>query len=379
MNYQWIAESQQLTPIIAQLQNSLCNALDTEFIKVDTLYPKLGVLQIHVNGQVYLIDGQLDLSAVWQALFNAKQNVFHACGEDIDLMYHYAGQRPLSNVFDTQVAMAFLGYGRQVSYQSALEQVLHVQVEKDQTRSDWLARPLSEQQERYAAIDVFYLQDLAQHLITDLKQHHFYDFVLEDCHHYCVDVAQQLPIEDIYLEMANHRYSSRQLMQLKQLAMWRENLAIELNQPRSFILKNHVIQQLLERTPKTMQQLVSDYQIKPAIVRHHGKQILQLLNKLPEPSQYPTRLPRPYRYRLEHTKDHIEAKIAQVSQELAIPADILMRKKWLSQLTTWVAQDTQNIDQLENYLRGWRYECLTLPLIDIIRQDLATTVFSVSR
>ena len=65
------------------------------------------MLQINVNQQVYLIDGQLDLTPLWDSLFAAPLNVFHACGEDIDLIYHYAKQRPLSNVLDTQMAMAF--------------------------------------------------------------------------------------------------------------------------------------------------------------------------------------------------------------------------------------------------------------------------------
>lgn len=71
-------------------------ALDTEFIKVDTLYPKLGVCQINVNDQVSLLDGAaLDLSDFWRKVFEAQQNIFHACGEDIDLIYHYADQKPL--------------------------------------------------------------------------------------------------------------------------------------------------------------------------------------------------------------------------------------------------------------------------------------------
>lgn len=369
MHYQWIEDPNQLLSIADALKNSHSNALDTEFIKVDTLYPKLGLLQINVNQQVYLIDGKLDLSPIWQSVFAAKQNVFHACGEDIDLIYHYAKYRPLNNILDTQIAMSFLGYGRQVGYQAALEQVLNINVEKDQTRSDWLARPLTDEQIRYAVSDVYYLQDLADQLITQLKSRQLYDFVLEDCQHYCLSLAKQLPLDELYLDVANFRHSSRQLMQLKQMMAWREQLAIQLNQPRSFILKNNTINKILERTPRSLTQLAA-FEIKPSIIREHGKKILELLHQLPEQKDWPTRLDRPYRYRNEQIKDQVEQKISQVSLQLGIPEDILMRKKWMNDLTQFVLHDRQDLTQLPSYLQGWRLNYLTLPLIEIIRVDM---------
>ena len=87
---------------------------------------------------------------------------FHACGEDIDLIYHYADKKNLNNVFDTQVGLSFLGHGLQVSYQNALKLVLDIDIDKDQTRSDWLARPLTDEQMNYAANDVLYIMRLAE-------------------------------------------------------------------------------------------------------------------------------------------------------------------------------------------------------------------------
>lgn len=370
MQYYWIDQHIQLLPIIEQLQQSSCNALDTEFIKVDTLYPKLGVLQLHINHQTYLIDGTLDLSEIWQQMFQAKQNIFHACGEDIDLIYHYSKKYPLSNVFDTQVAMAFLGHGMQVGYQTALSDILGIQVEKDQTRSDWLARPLSDEQKHYAASDVFYLQDLADHLIQQLKKKQLYKFVQQDCQAYCQLIAEHLPIVDIYLDFANYRHSSRQLMQLKQLASWREQLAIEKNIPRSYIIKNHTMNKILERPPHNIQQLVSLNELKPAAVRQYGKDILRLLHDLPAKEQWPVRLKRPYHYQLEQTKTHIDQLINKISQKLEIPIDVLIRKKWLAQLNEFVINNTQDLNKLNPYLTGWRLDILTLPLIEIIQNDV---------
>ncbi len=66
--------------------------------------------------------------------FQAQQNIFHACGEDIDLIYHYAQKKNFNNVFDTQVGMSFLGHGLQVSYQNALKTMYNVDIDKGQTR-----------------------------------------------------------------------------------------------------------------------------------------------------------------------------------------------------------------------------------------------------
>lgn len=368
MHYQWIEHPSQLLSIADALKNSSSNALDTEFIKVDTLYPKLGLLQINVNQQIYLVDGKLDLSSIWHSIFQAEQNVFHACGEDIDLIYHYAKASPLNNILDTQIAMSFLGYGRQVGYQAALEQVLNISVEKDQTRSDWLARPLSEEQIRYAVSDVYYLQDLADQLIIQLKSKHLYDFVIEDCQNFCISLAKQSPLDELYLNAANFRHSSRQLMQLKQIIVWREQLAIDLNQPRSFILKNNTINKILERPPRSLTQLAA-FEIKGSILREYGKKILELLHQLPEQQDWPKRLDRPYRYRNENTQQQVEQKINQVSLELDIPEDILIRKKWLHQLTQFVLHNQQDLTQLPSYLQGWRLNYLTLPLIEIIREE----------
>lgn len=369
MHYQWITRQSELTTIINALRQNSINALDTEFIKVDTLYPILGVLQMNLSQQIYLLDGQLDLTQLWPALFSAKQNIFHACGEDVDLIYHYSKQKPLTNIFDTQIGMAFLGYGMQVGYQAALNYILNIQVDKDQTRSDWLARPLSKEQELYAATDVYYLPELAERIKQQLMAKGLYQYALQDCLNYCQSLAIDLPITDIYLDMANYRHSARQLMQLKQITTWREQLAKQLNKPRSYIIKNNAINTLLERTPKTMQQLLHADVVKPAIYREFGKQILKLLNELPAAQHWPTRLARPFLYRLDGTKEAIEQKIKQVSADLNLPAEVLMRKKWLSQINSFVANQIEEQAYLNDYLRGWRYTLITQPLIEIMQYD----------
>ncbi|RKG33957.1 ribonuclease D [Acinetobacter tianfuensis] len=367
--YQFIQQQQDLHHVLNLMSQSSIYGLDTEFIKVDTLWPKLGVFQINVNGQVFLLDGvALDLTDFWHKLFSAQQNVFHACGEDIDLIYHYAQHKSLQNVFDTQVGMAFLGHGLQVSYQNALKTMLDVDIEKDQTRSDWLARPLSTEQMQYAANDVQYIMQLSERVKTNLAEKSLFDCVLEDCRNLTHEIGTELPVHLLYQDVGNYRNSRRQLMQLQQLSVWREQMVKALNQPRSFILKSATMQDLVEKNPRNHFQLSSIKGMRPNIVREHGKTILDLLKFLPEQAEWPLRMARPIRHSSQEITQRVETLIQNVVNETAVPKEVLMRKKWMNALYQHVVfrNDEQ---ELPGYLLGWRYELLTKPLIEVLQAD----------
>lgn len=367
--FQFIQQQKDLENILQLMNCTSIYGLDTEFIKVDTLWPKLGVFQINVAEQVFLLDGtSLDLSAFWEKLFKAQQNIFHACSEDIDLIYHYAQQKTLNNVFDTQVGLSFLGHGLQVSYQNALKQILDIDIDKDQTRSDWLARPLSPEQLSYAANDVLYLMDLSKTIQHQLAQKNVLDFALEDCRHLTYEIGQETPLELLYLDMGNYRHSRRQLMQLQQLAVWREKMVKALNYPRSFILKSSTIIDLVEKNPRNHFQLCNIKDIRQNIVRDYGKTILDLLNCLPEQAEWPLRLVRPIRNSSKEMSENVDQVIQAVVQETDIPKEVLIRKKWMHALYQHVVFHNDEQD-LPNYLLGWRYELLTQPLIKVLHAD----------
>lgn len=367
--FQFIHQQKDFENVLALMSQNSIYGLDTEFIKVDTLWPKLGVFQINVNDQVYLLDGtSLNLSAFWEKLFQAQQNIFHACGEDIDLIYHYAQQKNLDNVFDTQVGMSFLGHGLQVSYQNALKTMLNVDIDKGQTRSDWLARPLSDEQLNYAANDVLYLMQLADRVQTDLKQNYLLDFAQEDCRNLTQEIGEETPLELLYQDVGNYRHSRRQLMQLQQLAVWREQMVKALNQPRSFILRNSTMLDLVEKNPKNQFQLSTIKDLRAHIVREHGKTILDLIKYLPDQSQWPLRMARPIRHSSKEVGENVEQVIQRAVQETQIPKEVLLRKKWLNALYQHVVFHNDEQD-LPNYLLGWRYELLTKPLIEVLHAD----------
>ncbi|WP_281964146.1 ribonuclease D [Acinetobacter johnsonii] len=367
--FQFIQQQQDLTPVLEKMDRNEVYGLDTEFIKVDTLWPKLGVFQINVENNVYLLDGTtLDLSEFWNKLFRAQQNVFHACSEDIDLIYHYAQHKTLNNVFDTQVGMSFLGHGLQVSYQNALKQMLDVDIDKGETRSNWLARPLSPAQLSYAANDVLYLMNLSEKVKQELDSKSLLNFALEDCQHLTQEIATETPLHLLYQDIGNYRHSRRQLMQLQQLAVWREHMVKALNTPRSFILKNSSMIDLVEKNPKNAFQLSGVKDIRQNVVREHGKTILDLVKFLPEQADWPLRMARPIRHSSKDVGEKIDHLIQNVVNETSIPKEVLMRKKWMNALHQHVVFHN-DVQDLPDYLLGWRYDLLTQPLIQLLRRD----------
>lgn len=367
--FQFIQQQQDLTAVLEKMDRNEVYGLDTEFIKVDTLWPKLGVFQINVENNVYLLDGTtLDLTEFWNKLFRAQQNVFHACSEDIDLIYHYAQHKTLNNVFDTQVGMSFLGHGLQVSYQNALKQMLDVDIDKGETRSNWLARPLSPAQLSYAANDVLYLMNLSEKVKQELDSKSLLHFALEDCQHLTQEIATETPLHLLYQDIGNYRHSRRQLMQLQQLAVWREHMVKALNTPRSFILKNSSMIDLVEKNPKNAFQLSGVKDIRQNVVREHGKTILDLVKFLPEQADWPLRMARPIRHSSKDVGEKIDHLIQNVVNETSIPKEVLMRKKWMNALHQHVVFHNDEQD-LPDYLLGWRYDLLTQPLIQLLRRD----------
>jgi len=367
--FQFIQQQTDLVDVLQKMDQCSIYGLDTEFIKVDTLWPKLGVCQVNVNGNVYLLDGvSLDLSQFWKKIFLAQQNIFHACGEDIDLIYHYADEEDLLNVFDTQVGLSFLGHGLQVSYQGALKLCLDIDIEKDQTRSDWLARPLSPQQLCYAANDVLYIMKLAHNIQEQLKQKGLYDFVLEDCRSLTKEIISETPTELLYSDVGNYRHSRRQLMQLQNLSEWREYIVKATNQPRSFILRNSTMIDMVEKNPRNSFQLSQVRDIRPNVVREYGKTILELLKDLPNENEWPTRIAKPFKVTSKETLNKMDMVLAHAINETSIPKEVLLRKKWLNAIHQHVLSQGDEQD-LPDYLLGWRYELLTQPLIHLFQEE----------
>jgi ribonuclease D len=240
----WIDRDDELPGLARTLASQPWIGLDTEFLRERTFFPKLCLLQLAAGGQIWCVDtlriGSLD--ALMPALTAAAaRKVIHAARQDLEAVY-LSAKRVMTPVFDTQIAAGCIGLKPQVGYAELVKTLLDVTVPKGQTRTDWSKRPLTREQLEYAADDVWYLGDVANHLSRRLRELEREHWVLEDC--------RALEDQDLYEPDPAQAWSRlRGLAQLapapraraKAVAVWREKLARARDLPRAWILPDAAI------------------------------------------------------------------------------------------------------------------------------------------
>ena len=366
----WVREQDQLDEVITALATCGRVALDTEFIKRDTYYPRLALVQLNTGDHIYLLDApQLQLGELWQALSQVDVAIWHACGEDLGIFYLLSGCPPLTNIFDTQIALSYLTGQLQMGYQQALGDQLEIHIDKEQSQSDWLQRPLSDEQERYAIDDVRFLPALYLQLENKLKTKGLFDYVWADCQLYASELYETQRVEDdaMYLTMADYRYTSEEMAILKAVATWREGLARATNQPRTFIIKKQAVREIVTEKPNSMRDLAHKTTIHRSMLRLYGEELLKVIREARNlsPAEHPACLLPPYRSKNKVLSKAVQQAIDEHAKVMGIPANVLMRKKWLSQLYEVIAFD-QDISNLPQGLKGWRNEWVVQTLIPVI-------------
>lgn len=271
-----------LTGLYAQLKGSEWLAVDTEFIREKTYYPKLCLIQV-CNGEVAACIDPLklaDLGPLLEILYDGSiLKVLHAARQDLEIFLHDYHQLPMP-VFDTQPAAALLGEGDQVGYANLVKQLLNVELPKDQSRTDWSQRPLDEQQLRYAFDDVVYLGRLYLHMrghLFDRERLQWLaaDFAtLADPHTYYPD-----PQSMWKRTKGKQVLRGRQLAVLQKLAAWRELKARERDLPRKWLLKDEVMIELSRRMPRDATGLSKIRGLEPGQIRREGETLIELISE----------------------------------------------------------------------------------------------------
>ncbi|WP_320158638.1 ribonuclease D [Psychrobacter sp. SCQQ22] len=368
----WVREQRGLDQVIDALATCGRVALDTEFIKRDTYYPRLALVQLNTGDHIYLLDApQLQLAELWQALSEVDVAIWHACGEDLGIFYLLSGCPPLTNIFDTQIALSYLTGQLQMGYQQALDDQLDMHIDKEQSQSDWLQRPLSDEQEQYAIDDVRFLPALYLNLECELKKQGLYNYVWADCQLYASDLYNTQHVEDdaMYLTMADYRYNSQQMAILKGVATWREELARATNQPRTFVIKKQAVREIITEKPSSMRELAHKTTMHRSMLRLYGEELLKVIKdaKSLPPAEHPDCLLPPYRSKNKVLSKAVQQAIDNQAQKIGVPANVLMRKKWLAQLYEVVAFN-KGISELPQGLKGWRNNWIVHTLIPVIEK-----------
>lgn len=358
----WVRRDDELYKLIDEIDDVDVVALDTEFIKRNTYYPILALVQVNTGKGIYLVDApRLDLTEFWQALCEVPSMVWYACGEDLGIFYLLANNPPLTNVFDVQIGVAYLTGKPQVGYSQAVNEILGVALDKGESQSNWLARPLTPEQELYAINDVRYLLILHQAVVQALNTRQILDYANEDSTLYAKELynTQHLDDDKLYLDHITPTYTRQQLAVLQALTMWRESLARAVNEPRSFIIGKQSLREITESLPTNMKDLARTT-LNRSVLRRYGSEIIRVIKEakdLPQ-TQMPIKTPiytskiKPHRHALDEATN-VQARL------LNIPANLLLKGRWINELMYHVYQglpvdDTHVLSEgLQGYRRAW--------------------------
>ncbi|MFW2176819.1 MULTISPECIES: ribonuclease D [unclassified Moraxella] len=365
----WVKTQDDLFALLDEIESVDTITLDTEFIKRDTFFPILALIQINTGNAIYLLDApKLYLEEFWEVIADVPMMVLHACGEDLGIYYLLSNLPALTNVFDTQIGLGFLTGEGSLGYQKSLNQTLDIHVDKGESQSDWLQRPLTHEQEQYAIDDVRYLLPMFDEIKRQLQAQNLWELAVEDCQSYTQELYAHFvtPDDEQYLNVADFRDTPEQLAMLQVLCEWREQLAKSINRPRTQILRPQALREIIEKPPHSMKQL-GFTSTKPNVIRMYGQEILSLIDgvRKAEPSSYPPVLPLPYRSLSDSVQNQLQQATNAKAEILGIGENILIRKKWLSEL---YAYSLDNAYPLPKYLMGWRYEWVVAELVPILVQ-----------
>jgi ribonuclease D len=248
----------QLAEICAHLAASPRIGFDTEFVGEDTYRPRLCLLQIATEERLILIDPFTagPLEPVWNLLVDAdKELVVHAGREEVRLCHLFADRRP-GRVFDLQVAAGLVGLNYPLGHAALVGQILHVNLSKSETLTEWRDRPLTERQIRYAFDDVRHLLALRHELSRRLERLERLDWAKEEFHRLVSAAIEEDPVVEKWRRLKGlGSLTRRQLAVVREIFHWREQTADRLNRPPRTLCRDDLIIEIARRNPTRPKEL----------------------------------------------------------------------------------------------------------------------------
>lgn len=256
IEFTWVDSTSVFADIVKELLACDRYAIDTEFHRERTYFPALALVQLGWGeGNIALIDPlAVDLAPLKELFESDVEAVFHAAQQDLDVLTHAVGSIP-RQLFDTQVAGGFVGYGTP-SLASLVNSELKISLAKGDRLTDWLRRPLTDAQKRYAAIDVAYLIEIQDRLLVKLAETGRTEWVTAACEE--LRKKGQTPVrpEDAWLRLKDARgLNGKGRGVARAVSQWRERRAMELDVPVRQVLPDLAILGIAQRQPKNETEL----------------------------------------------------------------------------------------------------------------------------
>lgn len=259
-------------------------ALDTEFIWERSYYPQLGLIQIALsNDECYLIDPTelTDLSALGELLNNKKTiKILHDAPQDLAILQRATGAVPQA-VFDTKIAAGFCGLPGTMSLAALIEELLEINLAKSETRTNWLQRPLSDEQISYAEDDVRYLRAARVVLLSRVYSPEVHSFMKEEMDNFITAPGYYWLEDELRYTKVKGAGSlnKRSLAVLRELANWREKRARKADKPRGHIVPDQVLTHIARGPLTTEKEILLESTISKKAGKKYLAEILSAVNK----------------------------------------------------------------------------------------------------
>ena len=249
----FIEKNDQLSEFLKTLSPISVIGVDTEFIRQNTYWPILCLIQISDGIRTAVVDAtskKINLKPIFNIMQDiSKKKIFHAAEQDLQILSSEGG--PIRNIFDTQIASMFVGHKAQISYNELVKNVIGANVTKTEQNSAWNKRPLSVSQLNYAARDVIYLPKLFRHLNNLIETKNFNSWIEEEMNRLEQSSKRHYDPMKAWEKIRLPHTSEPTKHIIKQVAYWRELMAQHHNVPRTWIFDNNVVKHIA-KNPRTI-------------------------------------------------------------------------------------------------------------------------------
>jgi len=244
MDIVYIDTNEALALTCDTIRRSKVIYIDTEFHRETTYYPELALIQVSDGEVTCCIDplSITDFSPFLSLLTHPGiTKVLHASGQDLEIFNQLFNTLP-SPMFDTQIAAGLLGYGDQIGYAALIKKELDIDIDKSQSRTNWMKRPLNKEQLHYAASDVYYLAKAYPKIVAQLESLNRLDWLHGDFSELCMPAKYKVDTNNIWKKVkGNQKLRGSQLAILQAVAAWREEVAQQRNRPRRRIIPDDAL------------------------------------------------------------------------------------------------------------------------------------------
>lgn len=371
-----ITDSASLANLCARLATKPFITVDTEFMRENTFWPELCLIQIADEEEAAAIDPKaagLDMKPLLDLLVNNEDvlKVFHAGGQDIEIVYNLTGKTP-HPLFDTQIAAMALGQGEQIGYSNLVDSYLGIVVDKGARFTDWSRRPLDDRQIDYAIADVTHLSRIFPKMLERLRKTGRGDWLDEEMER-IADPANYR--NDPELAWQRVRIASRKpdvLGRLKAIGRWRETEAQGKNLPRGRIAKDETVADLASNPPRKQADLAKVRGLSASWAGNDigGRLMDAILNAQPLGSdEMPSRDERGPALGKEGAlvADLLKLLLKIRARDINVASRLLARSDDLEALAAGVRNGLP-------ILEGWRYDQFGHDALDLVEGRLGFTV-----